>query len=624
MKNRIIFLVTNLALCVAVNVPAESRVIEYPIIGYANGNILDIARVELNDSVTVLDFNAYFQPNKWIKIISGSYIMAYGKRYSLKSAEGIIPDEKFWMPESGKASFRLIFEPMPIDTQSFDFIEGDVERAFKLGEILIPHASELPERYPTGVPEEMKAEFVDGVMPSPVFESDNTTVRFHLLSSKPDFADNIGFLTRSMFGIVNGTPLKFDKDGNAIFSFHQDGTVMGEVIDMDTSMPYAFITINPGETVDCYIDGRHSGMYAMAHREYIPPLRYSRTMHTGALRNFDMIKSPGEITGNETDYCDILYNMDKPFYNLDSKEYMRFLKDTYDSCLDSISRSGEPEMVKEFQTLGLQNGIAEGLDQYQLEFNYSQCHNLLDGEVPTDSIKALIKHDDYKEVTEWFDLSNPKLLMAGRALSRRPDWNQFGVPGDLSKSCVMLTETLRKALGGDLKQEELDELKKLSNPFFYNVADSVYQDTMRKLSEVKTPDSLKPTPEVADDEVFDAIISQYKGKVVVVDLWNTWCGPCRAAIKHIEPLKANELSSDDIVWVYIADNSSNPIEYLKMISDIRGIHYKLNEVQAKAIHERFNVDGIPYYILVDREGNVEGRPDLRDHSKLIMEIKSKL
>ena len=387
-------------------------------------------------------------------------------------------------------------------------------------------------------------------------------------------------------------------------------------------MPYAFITINPGETVDCYIDGRHSGMYAMSHRENVPPLRYSRAMHTGALRNFDMIKSPGDINDNKYRY--VLDNMHTPFYHLDTKEYMSFLKDTYDSCLDSISRSSVPEMLKEFRLLGLQNGIAEGVDQGQLEYNYRQCHNLWDGEVPMDSIKALIKYDDYKEATKWFDLSNPKLLMAGRALRRSPDWNQFGVPGDLSKSCVMLSEALGKALGGELKQEELDELKKLSNPFFYNVADSVYQDTMRKLSEVKTPDALKPTPEVADDEVFDAIISQYKGKVVVVDLWNTWCGPCRAAIKHIEPLKENDLLSDDIVWVYIADNSSNPIEYLKMISDIKGIHYKVNEDQAKAIHDRFNVDGIPYYILVDRDGHAEGRPDLRDHLKLLTGIKSKL
>ena len=101
----------------------------------------------------------------------------------------------------------------------------------------------------------------------------------------------------------------------------------------------------------------------------------------------------------------------------------------------------------------------------------------------------------------------------------------------------------------------------------------------------------------------------------MVDLWNTWCGPCRAAIKENEPLKDGELSSDDIVWVYIADDSS-PIEsYLEMIPDIRGIHYRLMPEQISAIRSHFGVDGIPYYILVGRDGKAEGRPDLRDHDK---------
>ena len=52
-----------------------------------------------------------------------------------------------------------------------------------------------------------------------------------------------------------------------------------------------------------------------------------------------------------------------------------------------------------------------------------------------------------------------------------------------------------------------------------------------------------------------------------------------------------------------------------MIPDIRGIHYRLMTEQISAIRSHFGVDGIPYYILVGRDGNAEGRPDLRDHDK---------
>lgn len=61
-----------------------------------------------------------------------------------------------------------------------------------------------------------------------------------------------------------------------------------------------------------------------------------------------------------------------------------------------------------------------------------------------------------------------------------------------------------------------------------------------------------------------------------------------------------------------------------MIPKIKGLHYKLTREQIEKLHKRFGVVGIPYYILVDRKGNAQGRPDLVDHSKYAKEIKSLL
>ena len=135
---------------------------------------------------------------------------------------------------------------------------------------------------------------------------------------------------------------------------------------------------------------------------------------------------------------------------------------------------------------------------------------------------------------------------------------------------------------------------------------------------------INPTPDVADDKLFEAIVAPYKGKVVLVDLWNTWCGPCRNALKANEPLKTGELANDDIVWVYIADESSNFGQYASMIPDIKGEHFLVNPSQIAKIREQFQVDGIPFYILVDRMGNATGHPDFRDHAKLVDGIKAEL
>ena len=109
-----------------------------------------------------------------------------------------------------------------------------------------------------------------------------------------------------------------------------------------------------------------------------------------------------------------------------------------------------------------------------------------------------------------------------------------------------------------------------------------------------------------------------------MDLWNTWCGPCRNALKRNEPLKSGELADSDIVWVYIADESSDLSQYEGMIGDIAGQHYLATDEQMKAVHNRFKVDGIPYYILVGRDGKATGHPDYRDHDLMISGVKEAL
>ena len=56
----------------------------------------------------------------------------------------------------------------------------------------------------------------------------------------------------------------------------------------------------------------------------------------------------------------------------------------------------------------------------------------------------------------------------------------------------------------------------------------------------------------------------------------------------------------------------------------RANNYHVSDKQITALRKQFNVDGIPYYILVDRSGKAVGHPDFRDHSKLIEGIKGAL
>lgn len=125
----------------------------------------------------------------------------------------------------------------------------------------------------------------------------------------------------------------------------------------------------------------------------------------------------------------------------------------------------------------------------------------------------------------------------------------------------------------------------------------------KSLSKDKKGAVVREVPKTSGDKVFDAIVSNYKGKVVFVDFWATWCAPCRAGIERIKPLK-EELSKENIAFVYITNQSSPKTTYDNMVPDIKGDHYRLSTDEFNVIADRFKISGIPHYMLIGKDGKI--------------------
>ena len=93
------------------------------------------------------------------------------------------------------------------------------------------------------------------------------------------------------------------------------------------------------------------------------------------------------------------------------------------------------------------------------------------------------------------------------------------------------------------------------------------------------------------------------------------------ALKANEPLKDAELKSDDLVWLYIANETSPIVKYKTMIPDIKGVHFRLNDEQWSYICDKFKIDGIPSYVLVDKSGAYKLRNDFRNHETMKKTLK---
>ena len=122
------------------------------------------------------------------------------------------------------------------------------------------------------------------------------------------------------------------------------------------------------------------------------------------------------------------------------------------------------------------------------------------------------------------------------------------------------------------------------------------------------------------EKILRKLIEPYKGKIILLDVWGTWCGPCKAALAKSQE-EYEHLKGYDIVYLYLANRSSeesweNVIKEYNVTGD-NVVHYNLPAEQQTAIEHFLGVNSYPTYKLIDRNGNIlDVNADPRDLNAL--------
>ena len=127
-----------------------------------------------------------------------------------------------------------------------------------------------------------------------------------------------------------------------------------------------------------------------------------------------------------------------------------------------------------------------------------------------------------------------------------------------------------------------------------------------------TPASLR----VADEDLkgitdgkalFERIIAPFRGSVIYVDVWGTWCGPCRGQMEHVPALK-KALEGKPVVYLYFCNNSPEETWRTfitqKHLDTDNAVHYNLPREQENAIERYLEVSGFPTYRFVTPAGRL--------------------
>jgi len=150
-----------------------------------------------------------------------------------------------------------------------------------------------------------------------------------------------------------------------------------------------------------------------------------------------------------------------------------------------------------------------------------------------------------------------------------------------------------------LAMEKYEKFKELvTNPEYTEEVGNMYLLTVGLAPGMPAPDFT-----LTDIDGNQVSLSDFKGKVVYLDFWASWCGPCLQQIPSARELKSR-MEGQDVVFLYVSVDEDEAA-WRKKVADekIEGIHVNVPGFQHE-VPKSYNIRGVPAFFIIGRDGNI--------------------
>jgi len=137
----------------------------------------------------------------------------------------------------------------------------------------------------------------------------------------------------------------------------------------------------------------------------------------------------------------------------------------------------------------------------------------------------------------------------------------------------------------------------------YHEANEPSDGTVNSFKAVRPP---KPIPEslfFEDSAGAPVLFASYRGKVILLNLWATWCPPCVRELPALDRLQAR-LGGEDFDVLTVSLDQGGTLQALPFFRRLKITHLRLLVDPQKRLARFFPIDVLPASFIVDREGRV--------------------
>lgn len=556
---------------------------------------LELTKVEKKQDETILHLRSTIEPNLWIRFSHESFLQTPdGTKYPIlhgtktnDTESDITLDSLFWMPESGRADFAIHFKPVPLDTEEIDFLEGYSTHDFKFWNI---NDGKRKRQYDISDDWKKVKYAKDETLPEASISKDTATIKVKLLGYKP--AMKLQLL------VVGTTSFGDNESIDKMYDFADNGTVE---VKMPLRLPRELtVGIQEMGITDILIaPGQETSILMKVTADHNPFVEFKGFL---ARTNKEMCQA--------TQMSQFLE--DRHIYTAMSKcstpeERLQRLTSLFNGAVDSIRSAKLTTATKdllcmqaEFNYMNWMYNFARLYSEYVMNdgvlymsrINYEERLKankdllVLTPEQHEYTIRYLNQPTSYCSRAFWYRYPFLTTSYAKQENSLNADLHTVSqITSNATESYA--NEHLASIKSEDCKavvRDFIAEQKRIAN--MLNENGNIFY---------------KRYDNVAPDNILQTILDNYKGQTVLIDIWATWCGPCRAGHSRMAPMK-EQMKGSNVKFVYITSNTSPFNTWKEMITDIPGDHYYLTLEQYRHLLRTYESNGIPTYAIYNSEG----------------------